>query len=358
MTVAGKSWLSLLVILPLLSTEVMSNAFQLEPLNPTVLQGSDAHFNATVFGDWKVMTWTVQDLLVLTAQAPDTIISASDEFSARFCADIRCVEFTIKNVTRAQAGPVMCTIQGDFGQKTAHLEVQESGTVSITGGNVTVVQDQLVDLQCITTDWFPPPNVTWTQNSQPVNPSQYSTTSTPSGDSFTSTSNLTLQAVRNTTVQCLATVPTLPVPLSSSVILVVVPKPSDWTVLIAVVASFGGLALLVLLIIGIIFCCKRRKETKPNYQDEMMRTRTQSQLSGVHRPEVRKGQVNSVYEPENRTSAAPSEVTDSGFFQANTSNISEMPDVVNSNQVWNSYNNSYENVEDSGFKKHRHVTIV
>ena len=42
--------------------------------------------------------------------------------------------------------------------------------------------------------------------------------------------------------------------------LATVPTPPDWTVLIAVVVSFGGAALLVLLILGIIFCYKRRKE--------------------------------------------------------------------------------------------------
>lgn len=43
---------------------------------------------------------------------------------------------------------------------------------------------------------------------------------------------------------------------------VIVPKPPDWTVLIAVVVSISGFALLVLLILGIIFCYKRRKEKR------------------------------------------------------------------------------------------------
>lgn len=40
------------------------------------------------------------------------------------------------------------------------------------------------------------------------------------------------------------------------------PTVPDWTVLIAVVVSIGGFALLVLLIIGIVFCYRRRKEKR------------------------------------------------------------------------------------------------
>lgn len=37
------------------------------------------------------------------------------------------------------------------------------------------------------------------------------------------------------------------------------PGPPDWTVLVALVVSISGFALLVLLIYGIIFCYKCRK---------------------------------------------------------------------------------------------------
>ncbi|XP_038565583.1 immunoglobulin superfamily member 5 [Micropterus salmoides] len=152
---------------------------------------------------------------------------------------------------------------------------------------------------------------------------------------------------------------TLTEPQSSSVFLVVVPKPTDWTVLIAVVVSIGGFALLVLLILGIIFCYKRRKEKQLNYQDEMSRrARTQSQISGVNAAGQRQGQVNTGYVPEGQTSVAPSELTDSGFGQANGSSVFEMHGVVTSNQAVNSYSGADNTVDKSGFKKHRHVTIV
>ncbi len=89
------------------------------------------------------------------------------------------------------------------------------------GGNVTVMEDQQVEFQCETFGWFPIPTVSWTQNGEVVNSSLYNTTSMADGDSFNSTSVLKFQAVRNTTVECQATVPTLTKPQSSSVFLVV-----------------------------------------------------------------------------------------------------------------------------------------
>ncbi|XP_074466443.1 immunoglobulin superfamily member 5 isoform X1 [Sebastes fasciatus] len=364
MTVSWKSRPNLFhICLLLCATGAVSGQFQLEPRNLTVLQGSDAQFNATVMGHWKVMTWTVGKKLVLSIPATGNATSSSEQYSARFCSsgDTSCVELTIHNVNRSgtESWPVICSVLGPYGSKTSQLYVQESGTVSIMGGNVTVVQDQQVEFQCVTSAWFPTPAVEWIRNGQAVNSSLYNTTSIADGDAFNSTSILKFQAVRNTTVECRATVLTLTSPQSSSVFMVVVPKPPDWTVLIAVVVSIGGFALLVLLIIGIIFCCKRRKEKQPNYQDEMSkRVRTQSQISaGVNTAGQRQGQVNAGYLPEGQTSVAPSECNDSGFSQANGSNVFEMPDVVNSNQEGNGYNGAYTTVNE-GFRKHRHVTIV
>ncbi|XP_040907764.1 immunoglobulin superfamily member 5 [Toxotes jaculatrix] len=361
MAAAWKSWPHLFhICLLLCASGAVSQLFKLEPLNSTVLQGSDVTFSATVEGTWQVMTWTVRRFLVLTVSTLGNVTSFSEQFSAKFCSsgDSRCVKFTIHNVTRNESGPVICTVLGEYGSQTAQLHVQERGVVNIVGGNVTVEQDQQVEFQCVAAAWFPIPSVSWTRNGHAVDSSLYNTTSMADGDSFNSTSVLKFQAVSNTTVECLATVPALTKPQSSSVFLVVVPKPPDWTVLIAVVVSFGGFALLVLLIIGIIFCYKRRKEKKRNYQDEMRRVRTQSQLSGVSAAGQRKGQVNAGYVPEGQTSVAPSELTDSGICQENGSNISQTPDVVNGNQAGSGYNSAYNTVDQSGYRKHRHVTIV
>ncbi|XP_031713222.1 immunoglobulin superfamily member 5 isoform X2 [Anarrhichthys ocellatus] len=359
MTVPWKSRPDLFRIgLLLCATGAVSGQFQLEPLNSTVLQGSDARFNATVQRNWQVMTWTVGGLMVVNFPVIGDITSSSEQFSARFCSsgDTSCVEFTIHNVTRSgDASPVVCGVLGDYGSKTAHLYVQESGTVNVNGGNVTVVQDQQVEFQCITSAWFPTPTVSWTRNGQAVSSSLYNTTSMANGDTFNSTSVLKFQAVGNATVECRATVLSLTSPQSSSVFLVVVPKPPDWTVLIAVVVSIGGFALLVLLIIGIIFCSKRREEKQPNYQDEMRRVRTHSQISGANAAGQRQGQENAGYVPEGQTSVAPSELTDSGFSQSNGFKVYKVADA---NQAGNGYGGAHITVGESGVRKHRHVTIV
>ena len=97
----------------------------------------------------------------------------------------------------------------------------ESGTVNIMGGNVTVTQDEQVEFQCVSSKWFPIPTVSWTWNSEAVNSSLYNTTSMADGDFFNCTSVLKFQAVRDTQIECWATMETLASPQSSSVYLVV-----------------------------------------------------------------------------------------------------------------------------------------
>ncbi|XP_054610720.1 butyrophilin subfamily 1 member A1 isoform X3 [Dunckerocampus dactyliophorus] len=345
--------------LMLCATGVMGQ-FQVEPLTATVLTGSDAGFTATVQGTWAVMTWNVRGFLVLTVPRSGNVSSSSEQFSASFCSsgDTSCVEFTIHNTTRMEAGAVICTVQGDYGSKTAQLQVQESGTVQIKEGNMTVVQDQEVEFHCETSAWFPPPSIIWTVNGDTVDDIPSNSTNVTHGDSFNSSSILKFQAVKDSTVVCLATLPTLKNPLSSSVHVVVVPKPPDWTVLIAVVCSFGGSALFVLLILGIIFCYKRKKEKESNYQDEMTkRVRTQSQLSGLRPPGQKQGRVNASYVTDGQTSVATSDLTDSGYFQRTASNMFEMPDAVRDNKIENGYRSTYNSVDDD-LRKHRHATIV
>lgn len=64
----------------------------------------------------------------------------------------------------------------------------ESGTVSIMGGNVTVVQDQQVEFQCLASAWLPSPTVSWTRNGEAVSTNLYNTTSMADGNYYNSTS--------------------------------------------------------------------------------------------------------------------------------------------------------------------------
>lgn len=326
--------------------------FQLDPVNVTQLQGSDAKFTATVQVPWEYMMFNVGGYPVLTMPSGGNVTSTSPRFSAWSC-NSSCVEFTIHNMTRKDTGPVLCSVQGGvpISPKMSQLYVQESGSVSISGGDKMVKQDEQVELQCETADWFPAPTISWTLNGQTVNSSLVNTTSVTNGDTYDSTSVLKFQAIRNTTVTCLATIPALSSPKSNSTQLGVVPKPTDWTVLIAIVVSFSSFALLVLLIIGIIFCYKRRKEKKPTYQAQMMRQRTQSQLST--RPTVTQhGQDNPVFVIDGHMTLPPSENSDSGYFQMNGPFYEQH--AVDDYQQGNGANTNLE----LSFPKHRHVTIV
>ncbi|CAL9685949.1 unnamed protein product [Knipowitschia caucasica] len=356
MIVFWKTWSSLHHYwLLLLSTGAVLGQFQLEPLNLTKLRGSEAKFNATVLGPWSFMTWTLGDLLVVTMPSVGNATSSSTRFSARHCSGgSSCVEFTIHGVTRQDSGPVICAVQGDYGAKTAQLYVQESGRTSILGGDRTVNQDEQVQFQCEAAGWFPAATISWTLNGHSVNSSLVNTTDVAHGTTYNSTSVHQFQAKRNTTVTCQATVPALQTPILSSVTLVVVPKPTDWTVLIAIVVSFSSFALLVLLIFGVIFCYNRRKEKEPSYQVEMMRQRTQSQLS--NRPAQRQGQVNPVFTIDGQTNLPSSNRSDSGFSQNNGLPVYELPASEN-DLAGNGYNAAYNSLE-FGFTKHRHVTIV
>ncbi|CAN9501541.1 unnamed protein product [Ophioblennius macclurei] len=345
MTLSWKLWITFFHIALSFLTGVMLQDFNLEPMNPTVLQGSTVQFNATVRGVWKTMTWTAGNLLVLTITSENDTTSSSDQFSATLFSNdsVSRVEFSIYGVTREQAGPVECTILGALGTRTAQLEVQESGTVLIVGGNRTADQGDQAEFKCEAVAWFPEPSFTWTRNGNALDPKLYTTANgTLQGGIYNSTSVLKFQAESSTTVQCLVTVPALTRPMSSSVYLEVFP---DWTVLIAVVVSIGGFALLVLLIILIIFCYRRRKASKLTYNDEMMRARTQSQVSGVGAPGRRQGTVNMTYVQDGQTSVTSSDFTDNDFPHMKSVFHLEMPDTV-------------DNIHVGNFPKHRHVTIV
>lgn len=108
-----------------LSYSVASQTFVLEPVSSTVLEGSNVTFNATVVGEWQIMTWSIGENLVVTIHY-DGDVTAFKNYSAGFCSagDSRCVAFTIHNVSRMENGSVTCAVQGLFGSKTADLYVQ------------------------------------------------------------------------------------------------------------------------------------------------------------------------------------------------------------------------------------------
>ncbi|KAM3600718.1 uncharacterized protein V6R79_001294 [Siganus canaliculatus] len=123
MEVSWKTWSSLCCFcLALCATGVVSQDFQLQPQNLTVLEGTDAQLNATVTGQYETMIWEVDGKLVVNIFR--TSISASEGYNASFCVpgSTSCVQFTIYSVSREQSS-VRCTVQ-DYGTREATLFVQ------------------------------------------------------------------------------------------------------------------------------------------------------------------------------------------------------------------------------------------
>ncbi|XP_056450943.1 immunoglobulin superfamily member 5 isoform X1 [Gadus chalcogrammus] len=331
----------------------------LDPLSAAVLRGSNVSFKANVTAEWKVMTWDVGKLLVLTILSTDGVIESLPRYVARNISTGSAGgawEFSIVDVQKSDSGPVVCTIQGRIGSKTATLQVQERGTITISSGNQTVNQDQQAEFRCELSGWFPAPEVSWLLDGQPASTSLYNTTFQEQGSTFNGTSVLTMKAVRDATVQCRAF-------LSAAtglqtVYLSVVPTPTDWTVLIAVVLSFSIAALLVLLIILIFFCIRRKKEKEKELREGRLQGR-----AVAARP--RNGTINLGFAMDDRTStdqgparthARMTPSVERDLSQNDDPRIYQIPPV--DNPARNGANDfpGGENVME--YRKHRHLTHV
>uniref|UniRef100_A0A672NH32 Immunoglobulin superfamily, member 5a n=1 Tax=Sinocyclocheilus grahami TaxID=75366 RepID=A0A672NH32_SINGR len=203
----------------LLITTVVSAQEQLQPLNAVLLRGSKARFNCSTTRPPLVMTWTLNERLVITILEASGVINSTDRFSAtNFTTpgDYRW-EFAISNVQRDDAGEVACQVLGGA-SRMATLSVQERGSVGIVGGNQTKTEGAQMEFQCRAVGWFPEPNMSWS-----VNGVAYScnTSSVTQGNLFNSSCTLAVTAVKNSSVQCLVKIPALSTPDRSTVFLTV-----------------------------------------------------------------------------------------------------------------------------------------
>ncbi|XP_036451430.1 immunoglobulin superfamily member 5 isoform X2 [Colossoma macropomum] len=289
---------------------------QLEPQSAMVLQSSDARFNcSTRQQGWTVMIWSLNGRLALTILEASGMLNSSSRFSG---IDYSTTgeskwEFIIKDVSRNDSGEVSCQIQGSE-PVTAGLSVQESGSVEIVGMNWTVMEGDQVVFQCLAAGWFPTPQLFWTVDDTVVDQQLFNTSSVEVGTLVNSNSTLMFTAVRNVSVVCLASIPSLITPLRSSVFLVV----------------------------------------ETNYQEEV-RAHARSPKEGATHPGEGQGQDNLGYVTDPKANDTNSEYTDSGFWQSNYISTIQVPDVVKSNQEANNYHGT---LGDNGVRKHRHVTIV
>lgn len=97
----------------------------------------------------------------------------------------------------------------------------ENGTVSILGSNQIATQGNQVTFQCLAVGWLPAAQLSWAVNGTPVNNVPYNTSSQANGTLMNSNSTLTIIATGNVSVNCLASISTLPSPEISTVFLTV-----------------------------------------------------------------------------------------------------------------------------------------
>ncbi|XP_061105381.1 uncharacterized protein LOC133133290 [Conger conger] len=332
---------------------------QLEPKNASVICGTDVRFNCSLSQpNWVAMTWSLNDNVVLTISEKFGVLKNSERFNATDYTTDQSYkwEFVLYNVQLNDSGEVTCDLQ-NIDRKTATLSVQESGTVNITSGNVTAMKNQPATIHCLAQNWFPAPLLTWKLDRISVNQDNYNISTEASAGLFNSASTVILLANDSAPVECQATVPALAVPQTSNIFLTIIAESSDQdhTVLIPVTVSVLSAALLVLLIIGIIFCCKRRM-AKSSYEEEVRKTRS---LSERNTSEIEQGKDNIAYLPDDsQQGVTPGEFNYSGFDQTNAFHTLEMPDVLyNSNHTANGHDPIPVH-GIPGSKKHRHATIV
>ncbi|KAG1970195.1 immunoglobulin superfamily member 5 isoform X2 [Pimephales promelas] len=305
---------------------------ELQPLNAAVLRGSEARFNCSRTLTSSVMTWTVNGVLVVTITEASGVLNPTERFSVtNFTTPGNYKwEFTIRNVQRNDT-EVGCQLTNE-GIQRATLSVQERGSVEIVGGNQTKAEGAQADFQCRAVGWFPEPSMSWSVNGAEQSCNRSSVTE---GSVFNSSCTLTVTAIRNSSVQCLVTIPALLTPESNTAFLTVnkITK-RDQTVLIAITVAFSAAALLFLIIYGIVFFCLRRKK-KSGYQEEIKRAQVQAQ---------------------NRTPASQNV-----RGRDNRGYITDGHDGHTTDGVWFTNFNRPQNLDEffeEGPRKHRHMTLV
>ncbi|XP_023700579.2 immunoglobulin superfamily member 5 isoform X2 [Paramormyrops kingsleyae] len=323
---------------------------QLDPQMATVLRGSNATFNCSVDQKWVVMSWLLNGNVVLTVSKDHGILSNDPRFTAlNYSTDTLSIwEINILGVKRTDMGEVTCDVQ-NIQKVNAQLSVQVSGTVHITDINKTATHGELAYFQCSALGWYPAPIISWTEGGSLASADSYNISILPVGqDLFDSTSTLGIVASNSIIVTCLAAVPALTTPLTSSAFLTVEAQPQyiNLTVVIAVTVTVGAVLLLAIIIIIVVCCyCQRKNSTHSRYEDEMRKAQR----------DRGQGADNLGYSADSRAGAANGQLNDSVASQSASINGLPIPNAVRPHDA-DSPGNLY--AQHSGMKKARYATIV
>ncbi|XP_015281064.1 PREDICTED: immunoglobulin superfamily member 5 [Gekko japonicus] len=198
------------------------------PSNLTALVGTEAHFHCTVSEGWQILIWLFEEQPILSVTYPGKVIITDKSYSQQ--GYNKSTEFTseltIYNVQLNNSGRIECSIQILGGNQYAFLSVQVNGSLNIKDHNLTVRENQTIEIVCEAVGWDPAPHITWMLNNITLDNSNYITNwSQGSNGLYNEESILTLIPLTNSSVICLATILALSKPQSATVALLVYPPP-------------------------------------------------------------------------------------------------------------------------------------
>ncbi|CAO2632527.1 Immunoglobulin superfamily member 5, partial [Lemmus lemmus] len=242
------------------------------PQNVTALKGSEARFNCTVTHGWKLIMWTLKNVVMLSITSQETIITDDRFTSASYNgSDSFISEMIIHDVQLSDSGLVQCSLQNSGVVGMAFLSVEVMGTLDIPSSSLVVTEGEPCNVTCSALGWTPLPDISW-ELEVPVSQSNYYSVLEP-GDYIRTLSVLALTPLGNGTLTCVAELKNLQASKSLTVNLTVVqPLPDSigeegsslptWAIVVMAVAF--SLLLILIIVLIVVFCCcgisRREKE--------------------------------------------------------------------------------------------------
>ncbi|XP_026357020.2 immunoglobulin superfamily member 5 isoform X1 [Ursus arctos] len=306
------SWKGILAVLVVLAGLAASgSSYQIieGPKNATVVEGSEAHFNCTISQGWRLIMWTLNDVVVLSVTPTEPIITNDRFTSASYEEGGNSVsEMIIHDVQLQDAGRVKCSLQNSDRDASAFLSVQVMGELRIPRGNLVVTEDKPCNVTCHASGWIPLPDISW-EIGVPVSHSSYYSVPDPN-DLQSAVSVLTLTPQGNGTLTCLADMKGPNAHKSVTVNLTVV-HPSWGSVdkagaslptwAIALLAVSLSLLLILIIVLIIIFCCccvTGQEEKESSYQSEIRKSASVKTNKETVETKVKSGSENKAYSPD------------------------------------------------------------
>ncbi|KAK7812274.1 hypothetical protein U0070_024428, partial [Myodes glareolus] len=268
-------WRGVLAVLVLLAGLTASgSSYQIieGPQNVTALKGSEARFNCTVTHGWKLIMWTLKNVVMLSITSQETIITDDRFTSASYNgSDSFISEMIIHAVQPSDSGLVQCSLQNSVVVGTAFLSVEVMGTLNIPNSSLVVPEGEPCNVTCSALGWTPLPDISW-ELEVPVSQSSSYSVLEP-GNLTRTLSVLALTPLGNGTLTCVAELKNLQASKSVTVNLTVTQPPPDsigeegsslptWAIVLMAVAF--SLILILIIVLIVVFCCcgisRREKE--------------------------------------------------------------------------------------------------